>query len=91
MQRKIFWVRIIKKESAYYLWHFSHFIEKGAVRVATSKYNKNIETVAFKKDDKITVIMFNQTKEDIPVYIRLNNQCVEYNLKAESIATGVIE
>lgn len=58
----------------------SHFIEKGAVRVATSKYNKNIETVAFKKDDKITVIMFNQTKEDIPVYIRLNNQCVEYNL-----------
>lgn len=35
--------------------------------------------------------MFNQTKEDIPVYIRMNNQCVEYNLKAESIATGVIE
>lgn len=58
----------------------SHFIEKDAVRVATSKYNKNIETVAFKKDDKITVIMFNQTKEDIPVYIRLNNQCVEYYL-----------
>ncbi|MFR1223248.1 glycoside hydrolase family 30 beta sandwich domain-containing protein [Eubacterium sp.] len=55
-------------------------MEKGAVRVATSKYNKNIETVAFKKDDKITVIMFNQTKEDIPVYIILNNQCVEYYL-----------
>ncbi|MBS5653345.1 MAG: hypothetical protein KHW49_07265 [Eubacterium sp.] len=71
---------MIKKESAYYLWHFSHFIEKGAVRVATSKYNKNIETVAFKKDDKITVIVFNQTKEDIPVCIRLNNQCVEYYL-----------
>lgn len=82
---------LIKKESAYYLWHFSHFIEKGAVRVATSKYNKDIETVAFKKDDKVTIILFNQTKEDIPVYIRLNNQCVEYNLKAESIATGVIE
>lgn len=83
--------KLIKMESAYYLWHFSNFIEPGAVRIGTSKYNKDIETVAFKKDGKIVIVLFNQTDNDIPVYLRMNNECVKVDLKPWSISTGIIK
>lgn len=79
-----------KMESSEYLWHFSHFIEVGAKRIGVSKYNKDIEVVAFKKDDKVTIILFNATDVDIPVYVRMNEQCAEVNLQAQSIMSGVI-
>lgn len=82
---------LIKNESAYYLWHFSHFIETGAVRIGTSRYCNDIETVAFKKGHKIIVILFNQTNTDIPVFVRMNDKCAEIYIKAQSIASGVIE
>ena len=77
-------------ESADYLWHFSHFIETGAKRIGVSKYNKDIEVVAFKKDDRVTFILFNETDKDIPVFVRMNNQSVPVELQAQSIMSGVI-
>lgn len=79
-----------KMESSEYLWHFSHFIEVGAKRIGVSRYNKDIEAIAFKKDDKVTFILFNATDEDIPVYVRMNEQCAGVNLQAQSIMSGVI-
>ena len=77
-------------ESAEYLWHFSHFIESGAKRIGISKYCQEIEVVAFKKDEKVTFVLLNQTKQDIPVFVRLNDKCVLVDSQAQSIMSGVI-
>lgn len=77
-------------ESAAYLWHFSHFIELGAKRIGVSRYCQDIEVTAFKKNDKVTFILFNQTDKDIPVFVRINNEIVSVDLKARSIMSGVI-
>lgn len=77
-------------ESAEYLWHFSHFIEPGAKRIGVSKYCQDIEVTAFKKDGKVTVILFNQTDRDILVLVRMNHQSVPVDLQAQSIMSGVI-
>lgn len=77
-------------ESVEYLWHFSHFIESGAKRIGISKYCQEIEVVAFKKDEKVTFVLLNQTKQDIPVFVRLNDKCVLVDSQAQSIMSGVI-
>lgn len=77
-------------ESADYLWHFSHFIEPGAKRIGVSRYCQDIEVTAFKKDNKVTFILFNQTEKDIPVFVRMNNESVSVDLEAQSIMSGVI-
>lgn len=45
---------------------------------------------AFKKDGKIVIVLFNQTDNDIPVYLRMNNECVKVDLKPWSISTGIV-
>lgn len=77
-------------ESAEYLWHFSHFIEPGAKRIGISRYCQDVEAVAFKKDNRITFILFNQTDKDIPVTVRMNEEKVAIDLSAQSIFSGVI-
>ena len=79
-----------KRCSATYLWHFSHFIHKNAVRIGSSCYTSGIETVAFKNEDgSIAVILLNRTGESIPVYLRRKEQCVKLDIPAESITTAI--
>ncbi|MDD3403797.1 MAG: glycoside hydrolase family 30 beta sandwich domain-containing protein [Hespellia sp.] len=73
-----------------YLWHFSHFIEVGATRIGVSRYTDKLEVTAFEKDGKITFVMLNRTDEDIPVHIRMEDECVEIMVKKASISSGVI-
>lgn len=73
-----------------YLWHFSHFIEEGAVRIGMSRYTDKLEVTAFQKDERIVFVVLNRTKEDLPAYVRLGDECVKIEAKALSIASGVI-
>ena len=73
-----------------YLWHFAHFLETGAVRIGVSRYTQDLEVTAFEKEGKITVVILNQTKKDIPAVLRLKDQTVKAEIKAESIGTYVI-
>lgn len=74
-----------------YLWHFSHFIEPGSVRIGFSRYTDKLEITAFRKENKMIVVMLNQTKETIPAYIRIGEECVKIMAEPESISSGVIE
>ncbi len=77
-----------KRCSACYLWHFSHFIQKNAVRIASSCYSGKLETIAFKNEDgSIVVIVLNQTKEQLPLYIRQKNECAQIVIPPSSITT----
>lgn len=74
-----------------YLWHFTHFIEKDAVRVGVSKYTDRLEISAFKKDDRIVIVILNRTNEKTGAYLRINDECVSIDVMPCSISTGVIK
>lgn len=74
-----------------YLWHFTHFIESGAVRIGVTRYTDALEVTAFEKQGKITVVMLNRTEQTIPAYLRIGDACVRVDAQPKSIATGVIE
>lgn len=82
--------QLFENISASYIWHFSHFIRPGAVRIGSSSYTEQLESTAFQNPDgSIVVVMLNQTQEDIPVYIRQKDSCALLIVKAESMNTGV--
>lgn len=83
--------KLMKRNTANYLWHFSHFIKEGAVRIGLSNYSDKLEAAAVQNPDgSIAVILLNRTKEEIPVNIRMGEEMVRMSVKAEAIATGVI-
>lgn len=83
--------KILMESNIYgHIWHFSHFIEPGAVRIGFSKYTDKLEITAFQNRDNIVFILLNRTKEKQHAYIRLNQQCVRVEAEPDSISTGVI-
>lgn len=73
-----------------YLWHFSHFIEKDAVRIGMSRYTDQLEVTAFKNKENIVFVVLNRTEEEIPAYIRINDNCAKIIVQPLSISSGVI-
>lgn len=83
--------KLIKRNTANYLWHFSHFIQKGAVRIGFSNYSDKLEATAVQNPDgSIAVVLLNRTKEAIPINIRIGEEMVRMNVSGEAIATGMI-
>ena len=73
-----------------HFYHFSHFIEAGAVRIGYTKYTDKIDVTAFENPDGTkVVVLLNRATEVIPVVLRLNDEIVKIELPAESITTGV--
>lgn len=80
-----------KRNSAAYLWHFSHFILPGAVRIGHSCYTDELECTAFlNPDETIAVVMLNRTNRDIDVNIRLKEEMVKTKIQKNSIATAIL-
>ena len=73
-----------------YLWHFTHFLEPGAVRIGVSRYTDKLEVTAFEKDDRITFVILNRTDEELTAYIRLGEYCTELTVQPKSIGSGVM-
>lgn len=82
---------LLKRNTARYLWHFSHFIENGAVRIGTTSYTDEAEATAFlNSDGKIVVVLLNRTEKELPVNIRMNDRMAAVHLCPNSIATAVV-
>lgn len=73
-----------------YLWHFTHFIEPGAVRIGLTRYTDDLEVTAFSSKGRIIVVLLNRTDHRIPAYLRIGDECVHIEMKAKSISTGVV-
>lgn len=83
---------LLKRNTARYLWHFSHFVEKGAVRIGTTSYTDAVETTAFLNDNNtIAVVLLNRTEEELPVNIRINDNMAAICLPPSSITTAVMQ
>ena len=82
---------LIERNTLAYLWHFSHFILPGAVRIGFSRYTTRLEMTAFKNlDGTLVCVLLNQEEDEKTVFFRLNDQIAEVNLPPRSIAAAVI-
>ena len=84
-----------KRLSYYYIGHFSRYIRRGAVRVATTRFSDKVEAVAFRNPDgKLAAVLMNRTEEDIWMSLRVADTTdgeKSFLLKAHSICTVVEE
>ena len=77
-------------DSYYYIGHFSKYVQKGAKRIGSSKFNQNLETVAFKNPDgSIVSVVLNRTDDDVKFTFRINGSQVDCMAEAHSIATYI--
>lgn len=78
------------REIQVYLRHFSHFIDSGMERIGLSRYTNKLEATAFQNSDKIVFVILNQTDEEIPAYVRIQDTCAKVMMKPHSICSGEI-
>lgn len=82
---------LVRRNTADYLWHFTHFIKPGAVRIGVSCYSDELEAAAFLNPDRqIAVVLLNRTGHEIRVNVRLENEMAETLVKPNSITTAVV-
>jgi glucosylceramidase len=75
-----------------YYWHFAHFIRPSAIRLATTKYTKDLEITAWKNPDgKISAVLLNVSGQKLPCVLRMNGEMVSFAVEPESIVSAVIE
>lgn len=76
------------RDSYYYIGHFSKYIKKGAKRIGSSKWSKDLEVVAFQNpDNSIVCIVLNSTDNDVEFRFRLRGKLIGAKAEAHSIAT----
>ncbi len=82
---------LIRKNTVDYLWHFSHFIQQGAIRIGHTNYSDELEATAFLNvGGRIVVILLNRTSHDIRVNVRLGGKMAGILVEANSIGTAEI-
>lgn len=83
--------KLLRRISLDYLWHFSHFIQPGAVRIGHSRYTELLETTAFQNPDgRLVCALLNRNGFQLPVHLRLNGQIASLVLAPESISSVTI-
>lgn len=81
-----------KRLTYYYIGQFSRYIQKGAVRVATTRYTSDVETVGFENPDgSHVVVVLNRSGKDTEITLIESGVGVNDQVKAHSIATYILE
>lgn len=82
---------LMRRNTADYLWHFTHFIKPRAVRIGKSNYSDELETTAFiNPDGRIVAVLLNRTDHEIKVNVRLGEQMAQIVVGENTIGTVVI-
>ncbi len=75
----------------YYIGHFSKFVQKGAIRIATTKYGEEVQVCAFKNPNgEIVAVIMNVTDHDMPAVVRHNDICTSIDIEPHSIVTVML-
>lgn len=83
---------LMERNTLAYIWHFSHFIMPGAVRIGFSRYSTALDITAFKNSDgTLAGVILNTTEEEMPVYLRLEQEITKISCLPKSIGTFIIE
>lgn len=79
-------------DTYYAFGHFSKFIERGAVRLGTSKWNEKISICAFENPNgDIVAVITNRNNKPSKNFLRIHEQAATFILKPNSITTVVIK
>lgn len=82
---------LIKNPSADYLWHFSHFIKPGAIKLASSTFERTLEIVAFKiPHHMIIAVIFNRSENDFNFELQIEEEIFELEISGKMILTAEI-
>lgn len=80
--------RLEERATFSYLAHFSRWIKPGARRLASTTYCAAAEVTAFQNSDSsIIAILLNQTKDVLPVWLRVAGQATRFDLPPQAIAS----
>ncbi len=75
----------------YYIGHFSKFVQKGAKRIASTKYCQSLHTCAFKNPDgSIVLVVMNTDDDALPVIIRHQDVCTKTTLEPHAIMSVIL-
>jgi glucosylceramidase len=81
-----------KRLSYYYIWHFSHFIERGARQISTTTFSTEVDAAAFRNaDGRMIAVLSNNSAVSRCVFLRLEGSIIKVLLPADSIASVEIE
>lgn len=81
-----------KRLTYYYIGQFSRYIRKGAVRIATTRYTSDVETVGFlNPDGSRVIVVLNRSDKDVEITLLEGGVGVNDMAKSHSIATYVLE
>jgi glucosylceramidase len=79
------------ESSYYYIGHFSKYIRPGAVRIGSSRYTDQLETVAFRNPDgQIAVVILNRGDVELPYFLRTQGELAQGAIPAHAIQTLLI-
>ena len=82
---------VLRRNTADYLWHFTHFIKPGAVRIGSTVYTDELEAVAFlNPDGRIAAVLLNRTDHEIGANVRLGEQMAQIKIGPDTIGTVVV-
>ena len=74
----------------YYMGHFSKFVKRGAKRMATTRYSKDIYSCAFQNPDgEKVVFVMNVLSEREDIVLRNNGECYKITLEPHSVVTVI--
>ncbi len=83
--------KLVYQNAFYFISHFSRFIRPNAVRVGSTSFSSDLETVAFRNEDgSVVLVTLNRTDKDMRFVVRDNGLAVPLTLPAHSIRTSVI-
>lgn len=84
--------RLEKRRILRYYWHFAHFIEPGAVRIAHTKYTDRLDVTAWKNPGgRLVCICMNQSDQLLPAVIRVEGNMCRIELEPGAIASCMLE
>ncbi len=84
-------VNLVVNPSYYFLGNFTKFIKEGYKKIGHSKFTDKLEVTAFKGEDKIVSVIYNNSEEDIKFFIRLKDEVSEITIKKDSVITVEIK
>ena len=80
--------QLIYENSYYYLGHFSKYIRPGAVRIASSTTNNDLEVTAFKNTDgRVAVVVMNRTGKPVCFDLKIGDTLANLSSPARSMMT----
>ena len=84
--------RLEERRICRYYWHFAHFIEAGAVRIAHTRYTEKLDVTAWRNPSgDIVCIFMNKSDEKLPTVVRMEGMLCPIELEPRAIASCVIK